>query len=99
MNLAIVNLTGGGLSGGYKKYLRELTPRLRRNPSVKRVDILLPPGTCETFARELGSVGDWPKYDPVCGFRRLKARLRELSPDVVFVPTARTLDVGAKPLV
>jgi hypothetical protein len=35
MRLAVVNLTGGGFSGGYKKYLENMLPRLAEHSEVE----------------------------------------------------------------
>lgn len=35
MKIAIINLTGGGMSGGYKKYLRNVLPRMAAHPDVE----------------------------------------------------------------
>ena len=36
MRIAVVNLTSGGLSGGYRKYLARLMPLLASDPRVQR---------------------------------------------------------------
>ncbi len=35
MRIALLNLTGGGLSGGYRAYLLALVPLLRKDPRVR----------------------------------------------------------------
>ena len=37
MKIAIINLTGGGMSGGYKKYLRNVIPRMAINPDIESI--------------------------------------------------------------
>ena len=97
MKLAVVNLTGGGLSGGYRKYLQTMLPLLKADPRLRRLEVFMPPG-----ARwpELGvEVSEWRRADARLGFRGLKRRLREMAPDVVFIPTARWLYCRDVPVV
>jgi glycosyltransferase involved in cell wall biosynthesis len=98
MKLAVLNLTGGSLSGGYSKYLERVLPLLGAHPRVERLFVGMPPNLpvpgladVETFT--------WPTRDWPTGYRTLRRRLRQLSPDVVFIPTARWLDCGAIPTV
>ena len=37
MRVAIINLTGGGISGGYKKYLRNILPRMVKNSEIENI--------------------------------------------------------------
>ena len=37
MRVAVVNLTGGRMSSGYTKYLRNVLPRMASNPVVEAV--------------------------------------------------------------
>jgi glycosyltransferase involved in cell wall biosynthesis len=89
----MVNLTSGGISGGYQKYVERLIPRLRSHPDVERLDVFAP--------RPL-AVGDdrsWPAHDALGGYRALSAQIRTLGPDVVFIPTGRWFDTGGIPTV
>lgn len=94
MNIAVVNLTGGGFSGGYRKYLAELIPRLRAHRDVARLDNFVPPGAA-------AAPGDrtWPARDALLGYRSLRADVAALRPDVVFIPTQRWFDTGPVPSV
>jgi glycosyltransferase involved in cell wall biosynthesis len=87
MHVAIVNLTAGGLSGGYRKYLQAVVPHLRRDRRVSRVDVYLPEME-RPPAIEADAVRHFPSRDDA---RRWIAESR---PDVVFVPTAQALDCG-----
>lgn len=94
MHVAMVNLTGGGMSGGYRKYLLSLVPRLRRDEKL-RLDVYVPPSLVEPLASEgLDGLLSWAGGDDRQGFPRLREELRRRAPDVVFVPTARFLDCG-----
>ncbi|MGI8402116.1 MAG: glycosyltransferase [Gemmatimonadaceae bacterium] len=93
MRVAVVNLTSGGLSGGYKKYLQAVLPLLRASPLVSDVNLMSPRGM-----RLPSDFGDqcwfWPTHDALLGYRGLKAELRRRAPDVVFIPTARIVKTG-----
>ncbi len=93
MRLAVVNLTSGGLSGGYRSYLDNVMPRFRAHPDVERVDVFMPGGLA------VGDDRSWPRRDGLTGYRVLRAQIRELQSDVVFMPTARWFDTGGIPTV
>jgi glycosyltransferase involved in cell wall biosynthesis len=99
MRIALVNLTSGGFSGGYRKYLQRLLPLLSRHPDVSRLDVFLPPG--QPPANPLEGVGyeSWPARDGWRRFPALRHRLAELRPDVIFVPTARYIGSPGIPTV
>jgi glycosyltransferase involved in cell wall biosynthesis len=85
MKIALVVLTRGSLSGGSRKHLLEVVPRLRKHPDVRRLDVLVP--------EALEQYGDasWPERDEYFGFNRLRRMLAVLEPDVIFIPTSRLL--------
>lgn len=92
MHVAMVNPTGGRLSGGYRKYLLSVVPRLRQ---LLRLDVYVPPALVpELAAAGLGELRTWTAGDERTGFAHLRKELRARAPDVVFVPTARFLDCG-----
>jgi glycosyltransferase involved in cell wall biosynthesis len=86
VNIALVNLTSGGVSGGYRKYLIELVPRLRAHAGVGNLHVFLPPGL--THALEIPTL-TWPSDDARRGFRELRRQIESRDADVVFIPTAR----------
>jgi glycosyltransferase involved in cell wall biosynthesis len=88
VRVALVNLTSGGLSGGYKKYLQAVLPLLRTSPFVSNVDIFCPQGM--ELPSDIGAkCWSWPSNDWVKGYSELRSELRRRAPDVVFIPTAR----------
>jgi glycosyltransferase involved in cell wall biosynthesis len=93
MKVAILNLTGGGFSGGYLKYLGRIVPLLAGHPRVQRLDVLMPPNLPWAGEAAVETI-TWPPGDERTGYRALRQRLRQLGPDVVFIPTARWLDCG-----
>lgn len=108
MRIAIVNVTGGGLSGGYKKYLMNLVPRLVAHPEV---DALLCAAPDSVGMRDL--IPSHPKitfvsskpYRFVHNFvlsrpdRELLDGINAFFPDVVFIPADRYLRFGPLPVV
>ena len=94
MKIAIINLTGGGMSGGYKKYLQNVLPRMAAHPDVEAL-------LCASSKSV--NVQDWFKSLPKVEFvnckpyrflgysadSELNRHLQEFSPDVIFVPVER----------
>lgn len=98
MRLVIANLTGGGLSGGYAKYLRSIVPLLKADPRVERLDVFMPPDVAWPGTLDIEAL-IWPADDAHAGFWALRRRIVALHPDVVFIPTARWLDCDGIPSV
>jgi glycosyltransferase involved in cell wall biosynthesis len=99
VRLAIVNLTGGGLSGGYLNYLRKLVPRLQSSPKIEMLAVFAPETAAPRLHDQNWPIHAWPAADVRWGYPRLKRMLRDLRPDVVFIPTANWLHVGETPVV
>lgn len=93
MKVALLTLTRGTVSGGYRKYLERLVPLLREQPEVERVDLFVPPKMAAP------GMTPWPANDNVRGFPQLKQMVLERQPDVIFIPTATLLRVGKLPAV
>lgn len=98
MRVALVNLTSGGLSGGYAKYLDAILPLLRRDTRVAVLDVFVPPGVT-LGARAAEATRSWPHNDALSGYATLRTQLRQLAPDVVFFPTSRLVRCGMVPTV
>ena len=49
MKVAIINLTGGGLSYGYINYLSEVLPRMLRHRQITQLHVFVPPGCSPYF--------------------------------------------------
>lgn len=104
MRVAIINLTGGGMSGGYCNYLRNVIPRMAVHNDVEAILCSSP---------ESIGVQDW--FDPMLNIRfvdckpyrflfsrRDVALLKELerfSPDVIFMPVERNFRFKSVPVV
>lgn len=87
MKIAIVNLTNGGLCGGYKKYLSRLMPLIRNEPLVEELTEFFPPGIDTAELGHNNSFRSWAPGDQWKGFVDLKTQLNKLQPDVIFIPT------------
>lgn len=99
MRVAIVNLTSGGMSGGYRRYLERLVPLLRADPRITKLDLFLPQQLSGQLDIEPHLVRTWPKEDGWVGYRKLRAQLHLLRPDVVFIPTGRWMNCGPLPTI
>lgn len=101
MKVAILNITSGGMSGGYKKYLQNLIPRLTANDQVNRILCISP---------SVLAVDKWFDDDPKVSFlsNNIKAfspkyhlinKLNEFSPDVIYLPVERAFKYRNVPVV
>jgi len=94
MKVAIINLTSGGISGGYRKYLQNVIPRMVKNPAIEEILCATPPSI---------NIKDWFSFLPKVKFvicrpynflyfipdYKLKKILDEFSPDIIFIPVER----------
>jgi len=99
MKVLVANLANGELSGGYQKYLKKIIPLLCVNGNVNHVDVFVPPQTTNPRKHGENCWISWPEKDHEIGFPWLKTRIKEIAPDVVFIPTARWLECGQIPVV
>ena len=92
MRLAIINKTSGGMSGGYRKYLHEILPRIATSDKVEAVFCAVPDAL---------RIQDWfcplprvrfEKYKPFLNYFNdieLRSELKLFSPDIIFSPIER----------
>jgi len=99
MKVAIVNLTGGGLSYGYINYLSEVLPRMLRHPRVSQIYVYVPPGFSQYFAGMLPSECLRQFEGGFQERRRLRLDIGRISPDVVFLPGNQWMNLGRIPSV
>lgn len=104
MRLAIANLTGGGMSGGYRNYLLRLVTGFCASPSVSAI-------LCAAPARL--NIKEWLPTDPKLeyadcapfsffrfgGDAGLDSALNAFRPDIVFVPVERYFKYRDVPVV
>lgn len=103
MRVAILNITGGGLSGGYKKYLQRIIPRLQTYPIIQDLLVAVPstPGAEDVFLKNqnvkwINYKNSWLK-DPFSS--EIESHLVSFRPDIIFIPTARTVRFHRIPVV
>lgn len=99
MRVAVVNLTSGGLSGGYRKYLDALVPALARDHRVEELRVFLPAPVLSLLSIDPALCHPWPVNGAKSVLRWLQRELSAARPDVVFVPTSRAFDSAGVPLV
>jgi len=104
MRIAIINKTAGSMSGGYKKYLYNIIPRLTKNKNVEYVLCATPKSV---NIQELFNVFPNVKFIDCQPFRFLRNEnepelenyLEEFSPDVIFIPLERYYKFSDIPVV
>jgi len=99
MKVAVVNLTSGGFSGGYRKYLQHMMPLLNGGGIIERADHFFPPKTETKLLEGWSHLHSWPSRDSWTGWRTLRSSICALSPDVVFIPTGHWVNCGPIPTV
>jgi glycosyltransferase involved in cell wall biosynthesis len=73
-------------------------PRLANHPSVS-LHLFLPEAASPVTIPPEVERTTWSTRDEPFGYRKLRASVRNMGPDVVLIPTARWLDFGAMPTV
>ena len=73
-------------------------PLLQADPRLQRLQVVVPPGALWPGVQDVETL-TWPLGDARLGYRQLRTQLRQLAPDVIFIPTARWLDCGRIPIV
>lgn len=104
IKIAIINLTAGGISEGYRKYLNNMLPRLASYPEVEGLLCVFPfqLSLQDQFAHLLNI--EFIKCKPFKFMHHnpepeLKKHLERFSPDVIFVPLERYFRFDGVPLV
>ena len=99
ISVAWVNLTNGGMSGGFRKYNESILPRLADDPRFGAIsvhspadmqDVTVPPGSVDLR---------WPTREYLRGFPTLRKQLTAHAPGIVYVPMHRYVNTSGIPLV
>ena len=103
MRVAILNLTGGGISDGYRKYLENVVPRLAAHSDVCTIKCFAPASlNMHEWFTTLKGVS-FVKCRPFRVYggrdRGMDIELNTFSPDVLFIPMERHYDVRGVPTV
>ena len=104
MRVAIINLTGGGMSGGYHQYLRNILTRITTHSEIENILCISPKQWhVQDWFNPLSGI-DFLDYNPyrlsqyrICP--ELEHNLVKFLPDVIFVPTERYFKFRNVPLV
>lgn len=104
MRLAILNLTAGSLSGGYRKYLDNLIPYFVGHKDISALLIASPGGVIPVDWRRKYPFVKWvdlkPKIWSLSGIGKNERKIiMNFNPEVVFIPTSRFWDAGNVPTV
>jgi glycosyltransferase involved in cell wall biosynthesis len=99
MRLAIINLTGGGLSGGGMKTMRYLVPCIQNEIHTSKVRVFVPSNGPDLALLANQGLKAWPERDWMKGFYWLRREIRAFAPDAIYVPNAMWLNFGNVPYV
>lgn len=104
MKIVVLNLTGGGMSGGYKKYLLNIIPRLAADINTDSLLCVSPePLHVDKWFEPMRNVefAICPPFRPfISGLnKKLRQRLEQFSPDVIFIPMERPVKFQDIPVV
>ena len=102
MKVAVVNLTAGGISGGYRKYLLNILPRLAGHPSITDLVCASPMGWnlehCFGSDTKIIFTRCRPyrffSYNPGNEFLEF---LKYFGPNILFIPVERFFYSGGYP--
>ena len=102
MRITLLNKTAGGISGGYRKYLEAMLPRLAKDPQVIALQCIVPRSWDARSWVSVNAVSDLLEYS-ASRFVRIPAvvldEITHFGPDVVFVPVERTFRYRGAPVV
>jgi glycosyltransferase involved in cell wall biosynthesis len=104
MKIAIVNLTGGRISEGYRKYLLNVIPRMAESPVIEEILCVTPESIKLQdrfeFLPKVNFIACKPfnflYYTPE---REFKKALEIFSPDIMFIPVERYFKFDKVPIV
>ncbi len=104
MKLAVLNLTAGGMSGGYKKYMYYLLKRLSSNAVITEILCTVPTSSQTNQSVDYNSHTKSIEVRPYSVInhklnRELRVILDEFSPDIVYVPIERFFSYEKAPIV
>jgi glycosyltransferase involved in cell wall biosynthesis len=101
----MLNITSGGMSGGYRNYLLKIVPRLMAHPYVQALLVGMPESV--DFSQLRGAVPALEWLPLKCSLftvareidRSARKAVEKFSPDVLFIPTARHWSLDGVPVV
>ncbi len=87
MKLAVINISGGTFSGGYRKYLLKLIPLLLEKDAISQLRVYVPEKT--EMDADPSVIHYFKASRFQIGYPSIKKDLDIFKPDLIFVPTAR----------
>lgn len=104
MKVAIINITAGGMSGGYKKYLEHLLPRMSSHPAMEKILCALPSSVSLNVDagryRNIEFISIAPyRFAGKNSYADIRNHLGVYQPDVVYVPVERPFPYDHAPVV
>jgi len=103
IRLTIINITAGGISGGYRKYLQNMIPLLVQYQEIDEILCISPSswGIDQWFGKvekvtfvEHKKFNLFSKYD-----KKIQQLLDDFSPDIIFIPVERCFSYNNIPVV
>jgi len=99
LRIAIVNLTGGGMSGGYRKYLQNILPLMAKDKRVDSLEVYMPTGHADICKSDVLTLHSIPADNVSNNKAWLRNELAKHQFDVVFIPSAIWINCGQTPIV
>ena len=99
MRIAVVNLTGGGISGGYRKYLQNILPLMVKDERVDALEVYMPAGHTGICSNDALTLYRIPAGNVSNNTAWLRNELAVRQPDVVYIPSAMWINCGHTPVV
>jgi glycosyltransferase involved in cell wall biosynthesis len=104
MKIAVLNITAGGMSGGYRKYLNNILPRFYAHPHISSLLVANPREVNLSNCQENLPLVHWLQLKPTLFIKKginagVEEKIREFDPDIVFIPTARYWSLDRIPTV
>jgi len=99
LRIAIVNFTGGGLSGGYSKYLQNTLPLIAEDERVAELEVYMPVGHKDIINSPTITVHSIPASNMHNNKIWLKNELTKRQPDVIYIPSAMWINCAQTSIV
>jgi hypothetical protein len=99
MKIAIMNITGGGISWGYRKYLQNILPLMVKDERVDTLDVYIPAGHTDVYKSDSLTLHSIPANNLSNSKAWLRNELAKRQPDVVYIPSAIWINCGQTPIV
>jgi len=99
LRVGVVNLTGGGLSGGYRKYLQNILPLMAKDKRVGGLDVYIPSGHADIISNNAFTLHNIPADSVSKKKVWLKSELAKRQFDVIYIPSAMWINFDQTPIV